>query len=154
MLQESATFDLRTMPHEPSVSMEIYILFLLLACITTIVKLVRGWRAALPFRLSRQAGNPAFLVMLETSVNSLKQWVGCTLLGWGILTSLSVSDLCIRLLYDKKVGSFAIVSVIQDVSVALTMALVVVLFSFLARWHMMKRIEYLQRLSVNATTGD
>lgn len=154
MLQESATFDLRTMPREPSLSTEIYILFLFVACIATLVKLVRAWRVALPFRLSRQASNPAFLVMLETSVNSLKQWIGCTLLGWGILTSLTVSDLCNHLLYDKKVGSFAIVFVIQDLSVALTMALVAVLFSFLVRWHILKRIEHLQRLPTNETTGD
>jgi hypothetical protein len=142
------------MTREPSLSMVIYILFLFVACINTLVELVRGWRVALPFRLSRQASNSAFLVMLETSANSLKQWIGCTLLGWGILTSLTVSDLCNRLLCDKKVGSFAIVSVIQDLSMALTMALAVALFSFLVGWHMLKRIEHLQRLPTNATTGD
>jgi hypothetical protein len=142
------------MTREPFLSTEIYILFLFAACITTIVKLVRVWPVALPFRLSRQAGHPAFLVMLETSVNSVKQWIGCTLLGWGILTSLSVSDFCNHLLCDKKVASFAIVSGIQDLSVALTMALIVILFSFLARWHMLKRIERLQCLPANAMTGD
>jgi hypothetical protein len=33
--------------------------------------------------------------------------------------------------------------VIQDFSTILTMALLVVLFSFLARWHMLERIEHL-----------
>ena len=133
MLQESGTWDLRNMPRETSTSMQIYILFALFAFATTVVKLVRVWRVALPFRLSRHASNPALLSTLESSANSLKRWIGCTFLGWGILTSVSIAGLCTRLAYERAAGSMEIAFVAQDLSTALTMALIVILFSFLAR---------------------
>src|SRR5258708_28746757 len=125
MLQESATWDLRRMTREPSTGMMIYVLFLCLVCIVTRVKLVRVWRAAAPFRLSRQASSPAYLALLETSSSSLKQWIGSTFLGWGIVASISLTDVCSRLLDDKRIGSSVILFVIQDFSTALTMALLV-----------------------------
>ena len=144
MLQESAAWDLRRITREPSTGMMIYVLFLFLVCIVTSVKLVRVWRAAPPFRLSRQASSPACLELLETSSSSLKQWMGSAFLGWGIFASISLTDVCSRLLDDKRIGSFVILFVIQDFSTALTMALLVVLFLFLVRWHMLKRIEHLR----------
>jgi hypothetical protein len=146
MLQESATWDLRRMTREPSTGMMIYVLFLFLVCIVTSVKLVRVWRAAPPFRLSRQASSPAYLELLETSSSSLKQWIGSTFLGWGIVASISLTDVCSRLLDDKGIGSSVILFVIQDFSTALTMALLVVLFLFLVRWQMLKRIEHLRHM--------
>ena len=146
MLQESATWDLRRMTREPSTGMMIYVLFLFLVCIVTSVKLVRVWRAAPPFRLSRQASSPAYLELLETSSSSLKQWIGSTFLGWGIVASISLTEVCSRLLDDKRIGSSVILFVIQDFSTALTMALLVVLFLFLVRWHMLKRIEHLRHM--------
>ena len=146
MLQESATWDLRRMTREPSTGMMIYVLFLFLVCIVTSVKLVRVWRAAPPFRLSRQASSPAYLALLETSSSSLKQWIGSTFLGWGIVASISLTDVCSRLLDDKRIGSSVILFVIQDFSTVLTMALLVVLFLFLVRWHMLKRIEHLRHM--------
>jgi hypothetical protein len=134
------------MTWEPSNGLMIYILFLFLVCIVTSVKLVRVWRAAPPFRLSRQASSPAYLELLETSSRSLKQWIGSTFLGWGIFASISLTDVCSRLLDDKKIGSFVILFVIQDYSTALTMALLVVLFLFLVQWHMLKRIEHLRHM--------
>ena len=146
MVQESATWDLRHMTRTPSTSMKIYMLFLFLACIVTSVKLVRIWRAAPPFRLSRQASSPAYLELLETSSSSLKQWIGSTFLGWGIFASITLTDVCSRLLDDKRIGSALILFIIQDFSTTLTMALLVVLFLFLVRWHMLKRIEHLRHI--------
>lgn len=145
MVQEPVTWDLRSLTRTPSTSMEIYILFLFLVCIVTSVNLVRVWRAA-PFRLSRQAGSPAYLELLETSSSSLKQWIGSTFLGWGIFASISLTDVCRRLLDYKRIGSSVILFTIQDFSTALTMALLVVLFLFVVRWHMLKRIEHLRHM--------
>jgi hypothetical protein len=146
MLQESTTWDLRQMTREPSTSMMIYILSLFLVCIVTSVKLVKVWRPALPFRLSRQAGSPAYLQSLESSSSSLKQWIGSTFLAWGILASISLTDVCNRLLANKTMGNFVILFVIQDFSTTLTMALLVVLFLFLVRWHVLKRIEHIRHM--------
>lgn len=146
MFQEPVTWDLRSLTRRPSTSMQIYILFLFLVCIVTSVKLVRVWRAAPPFRLSRQAGSPTYLELLETSSSSLKQWIGSTFLGWGIFASISLTDVCSRLLDYKTIGSSLIPFTIQDFSTALTMALLAVLFLFVVRWHMLKRIEHLRHM--------
>ena len=144
MLQESVTFDLRNMIDGPSTKMEIYTFFFLVAFIVTAAKVVRIWWAAPPFRLSRQANNPTFLLTLEKSVHSLKQWSDCAFLGWGLLASLRITDLCNNLPYQRGGTWLVVVSVTREVSVALTMATLVMLCSLLARWHMLKRIEYLR----------
>jgi hypothetical protein len=146
MLQESSTWDLRYISREPSNSMKYYVVFLFAVCILAGVKLVRVWRAAPPFRLSRNAGSAAFLHSLETSSTSLRQWMGLTLLAWGIFASVSLYDGCNRILDPKSTGSFLILFVIQDFSTTLTMALLVALFLYLVRWHMLKRIERLRHI--------
>ena len=145
MLQESATWDLRHMIREPSSSMKIYILFLFIVCILTSIKLIGVWGAAPPFRLSRQAGNPAYLRMLQASAIRLKQWIGLTLLTWGVFASVRLYDLCDGLLQEKRTDRVVVLFAIQDFSTSLTMALLVVVFSFLVRWHMLERIEHLRR---------
>ena len=52
MFQETATWDLRYINREPSMSMKLYILFLLFCCIVTSVELFKAWRVAPPFKLS------------------------------------------------------------------------------------------------------
>src|ERR1700687_5166441 len=146
MVQESSTWDLRQLTGRPSTSEEIYILFLLLVCIVTSVKLVRIWRAAPPFRLSRQASSSGYLVLLETSSSSLKQWIGSTFLGWGIFASISLTEVCNRLFDNQRIENSMILLIIRDFSTALPMALLVVIFSFLVRWHMLKRIEHLRHM--------
>ena len=146
MVQESITWDLRHMTRTPSTIMEIYMLFLFLACIVTSVKLVRIWRAAPPFRPPRHAGSPAYLELLETSSSSLKQWFGSTFLAWGIFASITLTDVCSRLLDDKRIGSSLLLFIIPDFSTTLTMALLVALFLFLVRWHMLKRIDRIRHI--------
>jgi hypothetical protein len=136
-----ATWDPRYINRPLSTSFKIYVFFLLTVCIVTIVQLLKAWRAAPPFRLSRQANNPAYLKMLEASRTRLKQWIFCTLLAWGILTSTSLYDVCNRLLGEKRIGSGEYLFVLEDYAAALTMALLVVLFAFLVRWHLVTRIE-------------
>jgi len=146
MLQESVGWDPRYMTREPSTSLKIYMLFLFVACFVVAIKLIRIWRAAPPFRLSRQAGNPTYLQSLQASSTSLKQWIGCTFLGWGILFSISLHKVCDRLLDDESMGRFAILFAIQDFATTLTMALLVAVFLFLVRWHMLDRMERLRNM--------
>jgi hypothetical protein len=108
------------------------------------VELFKAWRAAPPFRLSRQLSNPSYLKMLAASRTRLKQWIFCTFLLWGTLTSLSLSDVCDRLLGEKTIGSAVILFVIRDYAAALTMAFLVVFFSFFVQWHILARIERLR----------
>jgi hypothetical protein len=116
-------------------------LFLLVVCIVTSIKLVRLWRMAPPFRAQRQRDNSAYLSLLQSSAASLKQWIGFTYLGWGIFASISLYNLWNQLLDDKRVGGLMVVFLVREFSTTLTMALLVALFAFLAQWHMSRRIQ-------------
>jgi len=144
VLQESTTWDPRHIFRDPSTSFKTYVLFLLVVCVVASIKLIRVWHGAPPFRLSRQANSPSYPQLLQASSASLKQWISFTFLGWGIFASMSLYDVCDRLLDEKRIGSFVILFVIEDFSSAFSMALLVVLFLFLARWHMLRRIEHLR----------
>jgi hypothetical protein len=143
MLQESVGWDPQNLIREPSTSFKIYLLFLILVCGATIIKLARIWRAAPPFRPSRRANDPVYLKLLRTSSRSLSQWIGCTFLGWGILTSTTLYDVCNGMMNEKTTGRVVILLVIRDFSTALSMVLWVALFVFLVRWHVVARIEHL-----------
>lgn len=144
MLQESVDWDTQNLIREPSTSFKIYMLFLIVVCVVTIIKLIRVWRGAPPFRLSSEAKNPDYLKLLRTSSSSLSHWIGCTFLGWAILSSATLYDLCKGMLNEKVTGRVVILLVVRDFSTALSMALWVVLFVFLARWHVSTRIECLR----------
>ena len=147
MLQESAStsWDFRAMTSEPSASFKMYMLFLLVVCVATSIKLVRVWRMAPPFRAVRQGDNSEYVTLLRSSAASLKRWISFTYLGWGIFASMSLYDLCNRLLDQKRVGDLLVVFLIQDFSTTLIMALLVALFAFLVRWDVSRRIEHLPR---------
>lgn len=144
MQQDLTTWELRNVPREASTSLKIYILFLLVVCVVTTIKLLRIWRAAPPFIPSRQANNPSYFQFLQTSGTSLKQWITFTFLGWGIAASITLSHVCNGLLTERLEGRYVVLSVIEDFSTTLALALLVVLFLFLARWHVLKRIEHLR----------
>jgi hypothetical protein len=147
MLQETSTWDLRSDGGASSTSMKIYMLFLFVVCIVTIVRLIRTWWGAPLFRLSRQAGNAAYLGLLQASGASMKRWIGLTFLIWGIFASVSIHTFCEGLLVEKRTGRGQILYAIQEFSTTLTMTLLVVLFSFLVRWHMLQRIAHLRHAS-------
>lgn len=67
-------------------------LFLLTVYLVAAVGLLKVWRTAPPFGLSRQAGNSSYLSLLRRSGTSLIQWIGCLLLGWGIFASERVNN--------------------------------------------------------------
>ena len=142
MIQESTRWDWRQLPVLSS-SMRIYLLFLFVIVIVTATKLLRAWRTAPPFRLSRQAGNPTYIRSLRASSTSLKHWAAFVFLGWGICTCTSVHEFCVRLLDENRVGSFVILLAVLGFASTLTMTLLVVLFMLLVRWHLIQRIENL-----------
>ncbi|HLM80881.1 MAG TPA: hypothetical protein VK302_09625 [Terriglobales bacterium] len=144
MLQESVGWDTQNLIREPSTSFKIYMLFLIVVCVVTIVKLMRVWRAAPPFRLSSQAKNPDYLKLLRISSRSLSHWIGFTFLGWAILSSTTLYNVCSEMRREDVTGLGGILFVIQDFSMALSMALWVVLFVFLVQWHVSSRIGRLR----------
>ena len=143
-MQESVEIDPSTLIREPSMGLKVYVWFLLFVCLVTTIKLIRIWRGAAPFRLSRQRNHAAYLQVLRTSCKSLAQWIGCTFLGWGILASHTLYNLCRGMLNEKVTGRLVILFAVEDFATSLTMALWVVSFAYLARWHMITRIRRLE----------
>jgi hypothetical protein len=143
--EESAAWNFQNIHRQTSTSFKVYLFFLLFVCVVTSVKLLKAWRAAPPFSLPRQVSNPAYLRTLEDSCTSLKYWIGCILLAWGVMTSTSLVEVSNRLLREKTIGSATFLILLEDYSVVLSLALFVVLFVFLVRWHLLLRIERLQK---------
>ena len=141
MLQESVVWEPIT--REPSKSLEIYILFLVVVCVATIIRLARVWVGAPPFLISRQVKNPDYLRLLRISANSLSHWMGCTLIAYALLDCAAVSNIC-RGIQGEKLTPWAVFLIaVPDFSRALSMALWVVLFVYLVRWHLSSRIARL-----------
>ena|SRR5713226_3853482 len=141
MVQESVSWDPQNMIREPFIRFQIYLVFLIVVCGTTIIKLAKIWWAAPPFRSSRRANDPVYLKLLLTSGRSLSQWIGCTFLAWGILVSTTLYEVSRGMMNEKVTGRLIILSEIRELSTALSMALLVALFVFLVRWHVLARID-------------
>ena len=140
MAQGPVTFDYQHLIRGPSTGFKLYVLFLLVACIVTSMKLVRVWFYAPPFRRSTLANIPEYLRLLETSSRSLRQWIACVFFSYGLLFSNSLYDVCRSLLSENRVGSAAIIFGLEDYAMGLSAALWVALFAFLTRWYLLKRI--------------
>ena len=143
MPQESVTFDYGNLIRQPSTGFKLYVFFLLSVCVVTCIKLIRIWLAAPPFRGSPMANSPQYVQLLRSSSTSLKQWIGCVFLSYGILFSTSLYNVCKDVLNDNRAGGAALLLVIEDYAVGLSMALLVASFAFLTRWHLLRRFERL-----------
>ena len=148
MLQDDSSvgWDPLVIPPHISPSLKIYVLFLVIAVIAATTRLISLWIAAPPFWLSRQANNPTCLQRLRAERAKLKQWLVCTLLGWGVVASIELFQASTRL--EAKVnGIGSTLFAIRDFSMHAEMASVTALFLFLVQWHLLNRIERLSQLS-------
>lgn len=143
MLQDAVGWDPQNMIVEPSIDEKVYVLFAVVVCCVTIVKLIRIWRSALPFRMRTQATSPGFLKVLRRTRDSLSHWMACMALGWGLLFSTALYNFCNGMLNEKVTGRLVILFAIRELSTSLAMALWIILFVFLVRWHVSNRIERL-----------
>jgi hypothetical protein len=110
----------------------------------TSLELIRAWRVAPPFRRSRHVGNPPYIKMLEAARTTLRQWILCTFLVVGILTSINLSHICTYLLGEKVFRSAVVLYILRGYGVDPTMAFLAVVFAFLVRWHFLTRLERLR----------
>jgi len=142
VLQDESTvgWDPISLPPHISPSLRCYILFLSVAVVVVITKLVPLWIAAPPFRLLRQANNPDFLQRLRRARRSIQQWLLCTLLAWGLVASIDLFEASGRLLVAKPRDISLILFVVRGFLVGPEMASLVALLFFLAQWHLLNRI--------------
>ena len=141
MFQETITWDLHP---EPSIGFNLYILFLLVACVVASAKLIKAWRGAGLFRSPHQIHNPAYVQNLDAASISLKHWIGCTFLVWGCYFTSHLYNVCSGLQASRTIGTQTILFVIQDFAAGLAMTFLAVLFLFVVRWYVVKRVERLR----------
>jgi hypothetical protein len=132
---------------EPSASFKGYVWFLLFVCVVAIFRLARVWRAVLPFRRPRGENLQEYLHLLRTSSRSMKRWIGCTFLVWGIFLSTSIYDVCDRLLEEQHAGAATFLVLLADYAQTATLALCVVALLYAIRWHLEIRIEKLKNVA-------
>jgi hypothetical protein len=123
----------------------LYVLFLLIAIIVGVVRMVKLWIAAPPFLLKRQIDNPGYLRALEGSSSSLRQWIGCTLLVCGLVSSYHVATFGRTFPRSKTTGAILVLDSIQYLGTVSCLAFVIVFLLFLAQWHMRIRIQHLRK---------
>ena len=142
----SVVWDLRATTAGPNGSQKLFMLVLLVACVAAGRKLVRVWRAQPPFRRLRESHRSQYALLLHSSAVSLRQWIVLAWLALGILASISVYDVCSGLLSNRGAGRLVFVFLVRDFSTFFTMALVAILFIFLIRWHILRRIQIHRKL--------
>ena len=147
MLQDDSSIGWDPLEFHPyvSLSLRIYAFFAVIAVIVTTTRLISLWIAAPPFWLSRQAHNPDYLRRLRTESDSVKQWMICTLLGWGGVASIELVHTSTRLVVAMVYGTSTILFAIRDFSMHAELASVIALFLFLVRWHLLNRIDRLDK---------
>jgi len=143
MLQESTQvqWDPLYIDRAPSTGLRIYLLFLLVACVVTLFDLVRVWRAVPPFSAKSPPIASIYFEMLQVNASRFRRWIGLIFLAWGLRTSTGLYNTCSAMLEEKMTGLAVIVSVIRDFTAELSLGLLAVLFLYLARWHILTRIE-------------
>lgn len=141
MVQESVSWDPQTLIREPSVIFKIYLLFLVVVCATTTMKVVRIWRAVPPFRRVQRVNDPTYAKLVRTAGRSLLQWIGCTFFAWGILVATTLHEVSSGMMNEKVSGRLMILFEVRDFSTALGLTLWITLYVFLVRWHVVVRIE-------------
>ena len=148
MTQESVAIDYQNLIREPTTTFKLYVLFLVIVCVVTCIKLIRVWVAVPPFRASSKTASPEYSALLRRSSRSLKQWIGSVILSYALLFSTSLYGVCRDVLNDNRVGGAALFFVIEDYAAALSMAILVILMVFLVRWHLVRRIERLAEITL------
>lgn len=144
MLQESG--GLITSPvsidREFWVGYKIYIWFLLLTFVWTAYRMLRVWYRVPPFFVRlQQSKDTGYLKLLEYSTRSFARWSGLVFLGWGLVTATTIYRTSYDLQREGVINAAEFLSPVGDLSASLCAALWVVLFLYLARWHLLNRIE-------------
>jgi hypothetical protein len=121
---------------------KIYVWFLIVTVVWTTYKMLTVWYRVPPFLVRlQQSKDPGYLRLLEHSTRSFARWSGLVFLGWVVVAATAVSRTSIDLHREVAIGAADFLSPVGGLSASLCAALWVVLFLYLARWHLLNRIE-------------
>lgn len=154
-MQDQFRLDPQTVNAPLSIGAKLYILLLFASCVAAIIKLFRIWRVALPFKFSRKQISAAYLRQLQASALSIRQWMGFTLITWAVLASFRLTEICRYVLYARAVPhTDVIMSDLVENATYLSMALLVVAFLYIIRWHLLTRGECIRTWGIEENIGD
>jgi hypothetical protein len=124
------------------VGYKIYVWFLLVTLVWAAYRMLRIWYRVPPFFVRlQQCKDPGYLKLLEHSISSFARCSGLVFLGWGLVTATATYRMSIDLQRGGAISAADFLSPVGDLSASLCAALWVVLFLYLARWHLLNRIE-------------
>jgi hypothetical protein len=136
--QPTTSWDISQTTHAPPITSKLYILYLLVTCVVVAVKLAGAWNQAARLRASEQQLRTVRIQRILAQITSLKRWMWLTVLGCALCLSVDiVSDLNRFLTYhsDLEHPSSALF-LLSDYFAVFTMALFVITFVYLVRWHL------------------
>jgi hypothetical protein len=144
MLQESGGLITSPMSidREFWIGYKIYIWFLLATFVWTTYRMLKVWYRVPPFFVrSQQSKDPGYFKFLEDLTSSFARWSGLVFLGWGLVAATAIYRMSYDLQREGVINAAEFLSPVGDLSASLCAALWVVLFLYLARWHLLNRIE-------------
>ena len=125
---------------------KIYVWFLLVTFVWMAYRMLRIWHRVPPFFVrSLQSKDPGYFKLLEHLASSFARWSGLVLLGWSLVAATAIYRTSFDLQRAGTINAAEFLSPVGDLSASLCAALWVVLFLYLARWHLLNRIERYHR---------
>ncbi|PYX29814.1 MAG: hypothetical protein DMG77_11600 [Acidobacteria bacterium] len=141
MFQEStglSTTPLR-IDREFWIGYKLYAGFLLVAFVWTIPRVLKVWYRIPPFVAKSQRPNdPDYLRHLRSAASGIARWIGLVFLAWALLATMAINRFCDVWLGGETMSAAAALTVLGDLSMSLSAALLVVALSHpvaLARTH-------------------
>ena len=146
IMQDTLTsWDLNSMTNTRALSgvTQLYILFLLAACVAGGMKLVDARRNSARRRRDLASAQPEYFRILRLHITSLKRWMQLTILTWGFCLCFNVAADVRRLQVGFRdiQNEFALLTMLRDYLAFSTMAMFVVTFLDLVRWNLLARLE-------------
>jgi hypothetical protein len=144
-IQESISWDPQFECIQTSPATTAYVMALVIVWVVGVVKMLRVWRGALPLgRLDEARGSECARAM-QSTCESLTQWMTFLFLGLGLLLSLDVRHICDMLIRQTGKARVEIAWPLEEASTVSALAFVTAGFLFLIRWHLRRRIVALEK---------
>ena len=139
MFQEStglSTTPLR-IDREFWIGYKLYAGFLLVAFVWTIPRVLKVWYRIPPFVAKSQRPNdPDYLRHLRSAASGIARWIGLVFLA-ALLATMAINRFCDVWLGGETMSAAAALTVLGDLSMTLSAALLVVALLYLIRWHLL-----------------
>jgi hypothetical protein len=141
MAQNGTQWDLQEINAPLRLDDMLFLFLLVVISVVVGIKLLRSFRLSRAARLGNLPNLATHRDTLDKITNSLKQWLIVPFFAWGILSSHHLYLLCGGLLIEKNIHLTVPLYELRNLATELYLAFIVSFAAFLARWHVLKRLE-------------